>query len=184
MELKIGQINAQRCRAVVADLNKVMVEKRINILCVQEPYVKGRVCGFDARCRRVITPGLECPWVAIVLPSECEGDFELFPLSNLDTEHCMCVNIRSKTQNFYVINVYCQFNVPLEFIEQIERCLAAIQSNNVIICLDSNARSVLWYSGGTDARGELMEDIIAVNNLRVLNMSNDDILRSYWRVKY
>lgn len=175
MELRIGQINAQRCRAVVADINRVMDEEQIDILCVQEPYVyKGRVCGFGARNRRIIVPSFACPWVAVVLSSRFDEDIELFPLSGLDTEHCVCVKLRSRSLELYIINVYCQFSVPIDrFLGQLEGCLATVQSSNVIICMDSNARSVLWHSGGTDARGELVEDFIAANNLRVLNLPHN-----------
>jgi hypothetical protein len=38
MRLKIGQINAQRSKAVTANLERIIEVTNIDILCVQKPY--------------------------------------------------------------------------------------------------------------------------------------------------
>lgn len=46
MGLKIGQINAQRSKAAAVNLEIIMKERKLDILCVQKPYTyKGTEIG-------------------------------------------------------------------------------------------------------------------------------------------
>jgi len=47
MGLKIAQINARRSSTVAANLEILMIEYKINALCVQEPYsYKSKIRGY------------------------------------------------------------------------------------------------------------------------------------------
>lgn len=49
MGLKLAQINAQRSSAASAELELIMRERNIDILCLQEPYIyNGKVRGFTS----------------------------------------------------------------------------------------------------------------------------------------
>ena len=49
MGLKVGQINAQRSAAVAANLELLIKEKELDILCIQEPFCyKGKIRGYNS----------------------------------------------------------------------------------------------------------------------------------------
>ena len=168
MELKIGQINAQRSMAAAADLNRIIDEQGIDMLCIQEPYLfRGRVKGYNSK--RIVYPKVDKPWVAVVINSD---EIEIFNVSKVESEHTMCLGVQIGNVYFYVINVYYQFSLPVEkFIAEIKKVLSVIDSNKVIICMDANARSIVWFCKETDRRGRIMEEFIIANRLKVLNCS-------------
>lgn len=67
MVIRIAQINAQRSVAISANLELIMGEKSLDILCLQEPYVyKGKVRGYTSPRLKITQPDGDTPWVAIV----------------------------------------------------------------------------------------------------------------------
>jgi len=71
MELKLAQINAQRSSVASADLEMIMRERNIDVLCIQEPYAyRDKVRGFTSSNLRVTQPDGDTPWVAIVSAEE------------------------------------------------------------------------------------------------------------------
>ena len=70
-------------------------------------------------------------------------------------------------------NAYCQYSLPLEgFLDKIERILSNFQSEKVLITMDSNARSELWFDKVTDGKGILLEEFIYEQDLTILNKPN------------
>jgi len=48
-----------------------------------------------------------------------------------ETEHIMCVHVVIELEELYIINIYCQFSMPIEpFLEMIERILDKLKGNN------------------------------------------------------
>jgi len=62
----------------------------------------------------------------------------------------MCVHVVTDTEELYIINVYCQFSLPIKPLNKIERILGEIRGYNIMITMDSNAKSLLWNSKETD----------------------------------
>jgi len=156
MGLKLAQINAQRSFAASAELELIMRDRDIDILCIQEPYAyKGRDRGFTSSNLKITQPDCAAPWVAIISKEE---DIQIFRVTVEETEHVMCVHIVTETDDFYIINVYCQFSLPIEpFLEKIERILDKLKGNRVLITMDSNAKSLTWNSKETNERGKIVE---------------------------
>lgn len=172
MAIKIAQINAQRSAAACMNLEMLMREGNIDILCIQEPYVfKGKVRGYTSFGVRVTQPDGVAPWVAVV---SSEEKIQIFRLSFDKSDHVMCVHVKSKYEEFYLINVYCQFSLPIvPILQSIENILQRIKSANILITMDSNAKSHLWFSKDEDEREKIMEEFILHNNLFVLNEPNN-----------
>jgi len=165
MGLRIAQINAQKSAAATANLEKLMGERNIDILCIQEPYTcRGAIRGYTAQDMTIIQPGADRPWVAVVVANE---RLEFFHLAQYDTPHLVCLQVMSDREDFYIINIYCQF--MLSFMDQIEKIINSLHSNNYIIAMDSNAKSNLWFANKTDERGRIVEDFLIDNKLHVVN---------------
>lgn len=87
--IKIVQVNLDRAVKASAELVEVMVEKKIDVALVQEPYVrKGKVCGLGSG--RVFYDRKENvrPWACIVVNNERLG---VVQRSDLSSSHCVCV---------------------------------------------------------------------------------------------
>lgn len=172
MELKIGQINAQRAMAAAANLELLIRELHLDILCIQEPYTyKGIVRGYTSHNFSKIQPGVEKPWVAAIIAN---NKIEVFHLAHFDTPHIMCFQVMSEIENFYIINVYCQFSLQIElFLNDLENIISKIKPNKIIITMDANAKSDLWFSEELDDRGRAVEDFLITNRLYVINENNE-----------
>jgi len=168
MELIIGQINAQRSIAAAKELRKLLDDERIDILCIQEPYTyKDKVQGYTSLADRVIQPTAVIPWVAAVIKNV---NIKTFSIGTLNTALIMCFRAQFYDDVMYIINVYCQYSLPIESVLlDLEKLLQKIKTTRFIICMDANAKSVSWYSGETDERGKALEEFIIANNLILLN---------------
>ena len=173
MVIKIGQINAQRSAAAAVNLEILMKERNLDILCIQEPFCfKGKVRGYNAPNLTKIQPqNCEKPWVAAVVKND-----KLDVLTNVgsECEHIMCFKVITGDSDFIIINAYCQYSLPLEgFLEKIERIISSFQTEKVLITMDSNAKSKLWFDKITDDKGILLEEFIFEHDFAILNKSNN-----------
>lgn len=172
MAIKIAQINAQRSAAASADLEMLMKHMGVDVLCLQEPYsYKGKVKRYTSTNLRTTQPDGETPWVAIITKEE---KVQVFNLVMDKSEHVMCVQVKTETEEFYLINAYCQYSLPINpMLQSIERILDKIGNFNVIITMDSNAKSRSWYAEETDERGKIVEEFLLHRNLYVINEPNN-----------
>lgn len=170
--MKIAQINAQRAMAAAANLEILIKEFDIDILCVQEPYVyKNEVRGYSSYKYTVVQPGVDSPLVAAVVANE---NFEIFHLAQYDSPHVLCFQVVSDIEEIYLINVYCQFSLRLDTIlMELDRIITELSTRRLLITVDSNAKSELWYAEETDERGRIMQDFLAEHGLYVLNEVNN-----------
>ena len=52
VELKCAQINMQHSKGATANLMKYAEDNKVNIICIQEPYIhQGRAAGIDSNYR-------------------------------------------------------------------------------------------------------------------------------------
>lgn len=168
MGLKIGQINAQRSKAVAVNLEIIMKERKLDILCIQEPYTfKGTVRGYTSPGLRMIQPNKGNVWVAAIIMDQ---EIEILQITNMETEHLMCFQVLTKEEQFYIVNVYCQFSLPMSpILATLENILNKLEGNKIIITMDANARSEWWFSGETDERGRELEELVITQKLWVQN---------------
>lgn len=90
MALIIGQINAQRSHVAASNLELIIKERNLDILCIQEPYsYKNVVRGFSSPGLNTTQPVGGYPWVAAVLRRE---NVEILILPGI-SEHILCFQI-------------------------------------------------------------------------------------------
>ena len=173
MVLRIGQINAQRSAAAAANIEILMHEKNLDILCIQEPFsYKGKVRGYNSPSLVKMQPqNSKTPWVAAVAKKK---NVDILTGVGDENDHIMCLKVMTGDLDFVIINVYCQYSLPLEgFLEKIERALNGLQTEKVLIVMDANARSELWHDRTTDEKGVLLEEFVYEKNLSILNKPNN-----------
>jgi len=58
----------------------------------------------------------------------------------------MCVHVVTETEELYIINIYCQFSLPIEpILQKTERIIDKIKGENILIAMDSNAKSLVGF---------------------------------------
>ena len=173
MRIKIGQINAQRSMAAASDLEMKIQEHNFDILCIQEPYTcKGLARGYTSPSLKLIQPNVVNPWVAAVISNN--KNIDIFQYTFEESEHMMCFQVFTKKDSFYVINVYCQCSHPIEqFLSKVENIMLRLNGKKIIITMDSNAKSEVWFSETTDERGKIVEEFLAANGMYCINKPNN-----------
>jgi len=97
---------------------------------------------------RVIQPTVDFPWVAFVVQGE---NIEVFQYAYEESEHVLCIQVRTEHEELHIINVYCQYSLPLEpFLNKIEGIINKIGKKNMLVTMDANANSEVWFSTQTD----------------------------------
>ncbi|KAG5863814.1 hypothetical protein JTB14_009369 [Gonioctena quinquepunctata] len=101
-------------------------------------------------------------------------NYRLFLLTQFSDDHCVCVELQTSIGKFIIVNIYHQFNEDIEaYVTKMRRIFLAYRNDPVIIAMDANAKSVLWHSGITDAKGEKIEDLINELQLEVHNRAGN-----------
>ena len=169
MVIRVGQINAQRSAAAAANLKILMREKNLDILCLQEPFCyKGKVRGYNSPDLIKIQPqNCDKAWVAAVIKND---KLEVLTSVGNECEYVMCFEVLTGNSEFIIINAYCQHSLPLEgFLDKIENIINSFQTEKVLIVMDSNSKSELWFDKVTNPKGVVLEEFMYEHNLTILN---------------
>ncbi len=166
--IKCLQINLQRCKAATAHLMKYIENKNIDILLIQEPYfAKGKVCGFSSKYRIYYCESAERAKTAIIVINDL---LQVVYIKTFIKDYLTVISVKFRNKLYYMFSLYCSpeqdLNRELQFLKS---ALIALKPQNVVISIDSNAKSRVWFSNCDDFRGELINDFIAENNFILLN---------------
>jgi ribonuclease HI len=179
-KLKVLQINLQRSHAASAQLAVTVVERKIDVILAQEPYVAhNKICGLPSTFR-IVSFGVN-PKAAIIIPNK---DLSIFALSQVSDNHLAAIDINSQAEKLTFISAYHQpppregSDRQSQMIDQLERAIQSQDRNKIIIGIDANAKSQLWGHHFEDPRGENIREFIAVNGLHLLN---DGIEPTFYR---
>jgi len=169
------QINLQRSKSSTAQLNKVIEDQNFDIIFAQEPYViRGKVCGFPLRYK-VFHANCDTPKTAIIVTKPA---LQIISIETFAKAFSTIVYSQFNNKTFALISLYCS---PLSDIDQelshIQNSLNTLKPKNLIIAMDSNAHSRVWFNDRDDERGNILNDFIAQNNLLILN--NNETIPSY-----
>lgn len=164
--LKFMQINGQRARLVMAEIRKVMDDEDIDVLLLQEPYnFKGEVRGFADL--RVVSTGGDLCMVAIVVRNT---DVTVTRLSTLMNSHVACTVIDWWGGSLCVVSEYCQFGHDIQsYLGYLDILMGKLEGKHIILGMDANAKSTVWFSGYTDHRGSLLEELAQQHRLLCVN---------------
>lgn len=168
--IKIVQINADRSKIVMHEIEKFLISKAIDFCMVQEPATDGKgVYLLDRHPFKVIAYGSQ-PKTAIIVVNQ---DIAVLSLKQLSTPHNAVAAITMGDFRLTVISSYFQFSEPTRTsVDALESILDNL-SGGVLVCADVNARSALWHDNKPDARGETVVDFISRKELTIPNLTAD-----------
>jgi hypothetical protein len=175
------QINLQRSRTATIQLNKTIEEKQCDIVFIQEPYViKSKVCGFSLRHKLYYKSSNVIKTAILVINPKIQCLF----IESLSNHFLTIVKLEFESKIFYGFSLYCS---PFESIEseliEVNNALKILKPKNLIICMDSNAKSKVWFNKSDNNRGQLLIDFINQNNLFIINNNDNLQLTTYFTTR-
>lgn len=91
-------------------------------------------------------------------------------IKHLSSTHFAVAQIRFGGEDLYFVSWYFQFGHDVQpYIDRLKEILDNLRGKKVVIGIDANARSTLWYNPETNNRGSLVEDLVIEENLEVIN---------------
>lgn len=178
--LKLCQLNCMRASAVMLDLGRYMCGESISVALVQEPYaVCGRVCGLPTGFRVLSSAVRENGYVsAAVVINDCALD--VFVVDGFSTEYGVCVCVKGRNFLLYVASVYCKHGDDISpYIEYMEGVRRMCGNRCLVVGMDANAVSPMWYSKRRDRRhrsvnnDRALEEWIMHGDMNVLNRPSE-----------
>ena len=168
MELKMLQINCRRCERVMDEVVQIMREKGCQIALLQEPYVGGDMPG-DMRffVNRTET--------AAILVDDADIQCIVYP----GIEDCgVYLRLEGVFGVVFAVSLYCRPRENIEgYLRLLDGVLLSSSSQPLIICMDANAASPLWFSKisaqarryESFSRGQLLAEWLSTSDVHVLN---------------
>lgn len=166
--IRMGQVNLQNSKRATAHARKLMEDKGLDFLLVQEPYSKnGKIVGMGVS-NNIIgnrTDG-ERVYAAIV----STNNFSPLILHQYNTTHFAVAQVNLGNKEVYMISAYYQFGHQIEeYIDHTTAILSDLRGKKVIFAADINAKSRTWYNDSADVRGNHVESMIMNLNLEIMN---------------
>lgn len=173
------QINAGRAAKTGAEIRDLAERHGIQIVAIQEPYtIKGRIASFGNMARTITGEGKgETAWAAVIV---FDPKIVVMRIDQLSDSHIVCVQIDDGNSSLYLICGYFQYSHPIgTYLDKMERIIRHLHGNKIIICVDANAKSPMWYSQDLTDEVEELESLVMDLNLYVGNEASE--LRTYSR---
>jgi exonuclease III len=151
IELKCAQINLQHSRVATANLMKYTADNKVDIICIQEPYIhQGRAAGIATQYK-TFTAGEARSRAAVIITNR-KVDATL--ISHLSDEDAVTLEITSGDTTTILASMYFDRQKPIEHdLTKVDAILQHAKKLGAIIAMDSNARSTSWYDTTTNNRG-------------------------------
>src|SRR5215510_13473654 len=136
VELKCVQINLQHSKSATATLMKYAADNKVDILCIQEPYIhQGRMVGIDSNYRNY-TAGEAQSRAAIAIRNK-EVDVTL--ISQLSDEDTITLEIIRGDTTMILASMYWDRQKPIDQeLTKVDRILQHGKREGVIIAMDGN----------------------------------------------
>ena len=170
--LRCLQINLRHSRVASLNLSKLILDMKIDIVLIQEPYPK------------TIGDSITIPYFSSnyqIFHDLSQGELyfgsailvkkgiKVSPIPDVSENHITGVRIDSEQGSCNFLSVYCR---PSRSVDRALECLGCLPKSffeRTVAALDSNAHNTLWNSRYTDDRGETLEAFILNHDLSIKN---------------
>ncbi|CAK9827524.1 Retrovirus-related Pol polyprotein from type-1 retrotransposable element R1 (Fragment) [Anthophora retusa] len=157
----------------MCDLGSVMSERSVRVALLQEPYATdGCVRGLPTRWSVHVCEDRPVRSAVVVM----DASIESLCVRECTDEYGVCVWLKGDFGELYVVSVYCRHGQDIEpYLAYMDRVCMYTRGKRVLLGMDANAISPLWYSKGgrpnseSDMRGRILEEWILANGMIVLN---------------
>ena len=146
-------MNLQHSRVATSNLTEI-IQYNIDIAFVQEPYiVHNRVAGFS-KGLKILTHGEGRIRAAILINNNEVDTITVMQGSN---EDAILTEIKYKGISLFGASIYMPIDRDINLdLNTMENILQYTTGKGLLLAMDSNARSKLWYDKQTNARGRIL----------------------------
>ena len=165
--LKIIQLNMQHKRLATQNLVQIMDTHNIDLAMVQEPYnVNNNLSGIPTSYS-TYTHGNNRKRAAIIVRNKF---IKVLMITQMSNEDCTVIQITHNNHTIYAVSMYSDRTNDVEVdLQKIEAILRFAKGMGLIISIDCNARSNMWYDPVENQRGRKVEEFITANDLYIMN---------------
>ena len=167
-EIKCAQLNLQHSKTATYNLTQLILHNNIDVAFVQEPYiVLNNVAGFP-KSFRICAHGNGRKRSAIIVNN---NKIDAIAIRQVSDEDATLIELSYSGLNFYGASLYFPIDREIERdIELLEEIMQLTKGKGLLLSIDSNSRSKLWYDTITNQRGKLLEDFIITRDLILMNV--------------
>jgi hypothetical protein len=169
--IKCVQLNVQHSRVATSNLTQIITNNNIDIAFVQEPYtIHNKVAGFP-KGFRIFAQGGGRKRAAIVVNDD---DIDVTAITQVSNEDAVLTELRYKGAKVFGTSFYLPMDRDIDRdLETIEDIIQLSRGDGLILAIDSNARSKLWFDKRTNTRGRALEELIISRDLLIINEESD-----------
>lgn len=166
------QVNLQNSPVTTGELVKLLLEGRINIALVQEPYTvktgsKHRIPGLNGM--KYVAEEEEKFQASILYNKK---NTLALAIPQFMTKNVSVITTSKGGKKFNYASVYIPPSADIHAeIPSIRRVVEGMQGQRICIGGDFNARSTVWFDVRDDARASVFEEWIMESNLGLMNLS-------------
>jgi hypothetical protein len=149
------------------NLTQVIIQYNVDIAFVQEPYTShNNVAGFP-KGFKIFAHGRGRKRASIIINNK---EVDIITIAQGSHKDAILTEIRYKGLGLYGASLYFPINIDIgRDLDSIENILHLTKGKGLILALDSNARSKLWFDKHTNVRGRTMEEYIITRDLHIIN---------------
>jgi hypothetical protein len=144
-----------------------MSENQIDLAFVQEPYIMSNdLAGIPELFRTYVSGNGRKRSTLFVNNKE----INILLLTQLSDEDCIVAVISYRNMKFYGISLYFDITEDIEMnIKKTEQILNHLKGQGLLIAVDSNVRSEIWYDAIINQQGKVLEEFLTIYNLYIVN---------------
>ena len=169
--IKCLQLNLQHSRTATFNLTQITLQNNTDVVFVQEPYtVVNNVAGFP-KTFKIFAHGNGRKRSAIIVNN---NNIDAITIKQVSHRDAILIEISYEGLTFYTASLYFPSDRDIQRdLETAEKITQLAKGEGLILSIDSNSRSTLWYNTNTNQRGKFLEEFIITSNLLIMNEVTD-----------
>lgn len=176
----ILQANLQRSKQATADMFVEAAKRKLAFALVQEPYTgnTGEMRNYSGVTIIQNAKKMDKPNKAAILLFD--NTIDIIPCPNFTAHNIAVAKLKTSSWEIGVLSIYLEGDNDIELdVGQINRIVASMGTQNVILGGDANAWSTWWGSRESNSRGEAFAGMLDALNFQILNCGTEPTFDTY-----
>jgi hypothetical protein len=168
--IRCMQINLQHSRVATDNLMNLIQQNRTDVVFIQEPYILQNKTAGITRTHMTYISNEDKSKAAIIVAND-NIDAVLKQLCDRDNA---VLEMRYNSTRIFAVSMY--FDITEEIYRKtakIDEILQYSKCSGILIVMDSNSRSTLWYDNQTNPRGKTLEEYLISKDLNIMNEESE-----------
>src|SRR5215510_8054594 len=169
--IKCYQIYLQHSRTATDNLMELIEKEGIDVAFIQEPYTAhNKVVGITKRYRTFKLSVGRCRTATVVTNNQIDA----LLIQEATDKDRVVVELILGNLKFYTANLYLDITRKLDDdINSISDILKIAKTSGILITMDSNCRSRMWFDKLTNGRGKKLEEFLISKQLFVIKEKSE-----------